>query len=54
MNVDPESLIPKLPSPQELKPFPSQLSIIYKGHTARVRCLAVDPRGIWLASGTFL
>jgi len=29
LNVDPESLVPKLPSPQDLKPFPNAKMILY-------------------------
>ncbi|KAJ3397808.1 Ribosome biogenesis protein 1 [Lobulomyces angularis] len=51
INVDQESLIPKLPDPKDLQPFPYTLSIIYKGHTGKVRSLSVDPNGHWLATG---
>lgn len=51
MNVDPESLIPKLPRPQDLQPYPTKQSILFKGHSARVTCISVDPTGLWLASG---
>lgn len=33
LNIDPESLVPKLPSPKDLQPFPSVLAIEYKGNT---------------------
>lgn len=36
INVDPQSLIPKLPKPQDLQPFPTTLLLRYTGHTARV------------------
>ena len=52
IQIDPESLVPKLPSPEDLKPFPSQLAVVYKGHTDKVRCISVDPSGVWLASGS--
>ncbi|RKP19791.1 BOP1NT-domain-containing protein [Rozella allomycis CSF55] len=52
INIDPESLIPKLPDPKELKPFPSILSVVYKGHSGRVRSVSVDPTGQWLVSGS--
>lgn len=48
---DPSILIPELPSPSELKPFPSQVSIDYHFHTTCVRTIAVSPNGAWLASG---
>ncbi|KAL8777680.1 MAG: hypothetical protein Q9213_007754 [Squamulea squamosa] len=51
LNIDPESLLPKLPSPEELRPFPTTCATIFRGHQGRVRSLAVDPSGIWLASG---
>jgi ribosome biogenesis protein ERB1 len=31
-----KDLIPKLPSPQKLRPFPSMQSIVYTGHTGKV------------------
>ncbi|EEH36039.1 eukaryotic ribosome biogenesis protein [Paracoccidioides lutzii Pb01] len=51
LNIDPESLLPKLPSPEELKPFPSTCATLFRGHQGRVRTLAIDPTGVWLASG---
>ncbi|KAL3489772.1 NUC169 domain-containing protein [Aspergillus germanicus] len=51
LNIDPESLLPKLPSPEELKPFPTACAAVFRGHKGRVRSLAVDPTGIWLATG---
>lgn len=51
VQVNPEDLLPKLPRPKDLQPFPSTESIVYKGHTGVVRCLAVDPTGQWIASG---
>jgi ribosome biogenesis protein ERB1 len=52
LDIDPESLIPKLPSPKDLRPFPTKLSIVYRGHEGRIRSFAVDPTGQWLASGS--
>lgn len=49
---DPDTLLPTLPSPRELKPFPDTFSILFqhpKG--ARVRCLCPDPTGNWLVTG---
>ncbi|KAI9796477.1 MAG: Ribosome biogenesis protein erb1 [Piccolia ochrophora] len=51
LNIDPESLLPKLPSPDELRPFPTTCATVFKGHEGRVRTLAIDPTGVWLASG---
>ncbi|XP_045192992.2 ribosome biogenesis protein bop1-like [Mercenaria mercenaria] len=52
MSVNPEDLIPKLPKPKDLQPFPTTQSIIYKGHTGLVRSISVDPSGQWLVSGS--
>lgn len=52
MHVDPESLIPKLPDPKDLEPYPSSLAVVYKGHSKRIRSISVDPTGQWVASGS--
>ena len=51
MHIDPETLVPKLPKPADLKPFPHQLAHRFVGHAGRVRCLAPHPTGQWLATG---
>ncbi|KAK8869603.1 ribosome biogenesis protein ERB1 [Kwoniella newhampshirensis] len=53
LNIDPESLIPKLPAPKELKPFPIACSVQYRhpGDT-RVRAVSTSPDGQWVASGS--
>lgn len=51
LNIDPNSLLPKLPRPDELKPFPTVCQTIFKGHEGRVRSVAFSPDGEWLASG---
>lgn len=48
---DPSKLIPELPSPNDLKPFPSQVSIDFNFHTTCVRAIAVSPNGAFLATG---
>ncbi|XP_078086270.1 ribosome biogenesis protein bop1 [Mustelus asterias] len=52
VNVDPEDLIPKLPKPKDLQPFPTTQALVYTGHTNLVRCISVSPSGQWLASGS--
>lgn len=52
LNIDPESLIPELPSPKDLRPFPIRCSTIYKGHTEKIRTISIDPQGLWLATGS--
>ena len=52
LNIDPESLVPKLPKPSELRPFPTEISVVFKGHDARICSISVDPSGQWLASAS--
>ncbi|KAG5484731.1 hypothetical protein LSCM1_06552 [Leishmania martiniquensis] len=49
--VDPEKLLPELPDPKDLRPYPEKLSFHYKGHTATVRSVSVSPNGQYLATG---
>ncbi|KAL4425519.1 hypothetical protein ABPG75_009535 [Micractinium tetrahymenae] len=49
---DPEVLVPKLPKPQDLQPFPVLLSVRYTGHAKPVRSVAPDATGQWLLSGS--
>jgi ribosome biogenesis protein ERB1 len=51
LNIDPSSLLPKLPRPEELKPFPTVTSVEFAGHNGRVRSVAIDPTGVFMASG---
>ena len=51
LNIDPDILIPKLPDPNTMKPFPVALNISYIGHNAPVLSLAVSPTGEYLATG---
>jgi len=52
LKVDPDDLIPKLPKPRDLQPFPTSENLIYCGHEAPVTCISVDPSGQWLVSGS--
>ncbi|KAG5483869.1 hypothetical protein CUR178_06866 [Leishmania enriettii] len=49
--VDPDKLLPELPDPKDLRPYPEKLSFYYKGHTATVRSVSVSPNGQYLATG---
>uniref|UniRef100_A0A3Q4HUE3 Ribosome biogenesis protein BOP1 n=1 Tax=Neolamprologus brichardi TaxID=32507 RepID=A0A3Q4HUE3_NEOBR len=51
VNVNPEDLIPQLPKPKDLQPFPTTQSLVYRGHSGLVRSISVSPSGQWLASG---
>ena len=44
-------LLPELPKPADLRPFPTVLAIEFKGHSSHVQCISVHPTGQWLASG---
>ncbi|KAF8845654.1 BOP1NT-domain-containing protein [Paxillus ammoniavirescens] len=51
LNIDPNSLIPKLPNPSSLRPFPVYRSLKYTHIKGRVRCASVSPDGAWVVSG---
>lgn len=48
---DPNVLIPELPSPNDLKPFPTRQSIDFNFHKSCVRSISISPCGRYLASG---
>jgi ribosome biogenesis protein ERB1 len=50
--VKPEDLIPTLPSPRDLRPFPSGRSSTFGPLPSRARSISVHPRGQWLLSGS--
>lgn len=45
-------MLPKLPSPKDLRPFPTHQSLSYEGHTARIRSISVHPSGLYALSGS--
>lgn len=49
--TDPNMLIPTLPSPNDLKPFPTVVSLDFNFHTTCVRSISISPCGRYLASG---
>ncbi|KAJ9422209.1 ribosome biogenesis protein ERB1 [Fusarium oxysporum] len=51
LNIDPNSLLPKLPRPEDLKPFPTLNQTIFRGHDGRVRSVSFSPDGEFVASG---
>jgi len=46
-----EDILPSLPKPEELKPFPTKENVNYKGHNSFVNALVCDPTGKFLISG---
>ena len=52
LNIDPETLVPKLPKPKELRPFPNDLCLQYLGHSKAVTSIDVSPDGQYLVSGS--
>jgi ribosome biogenesis protein ERB1 len=56
LNIDPESLVPKLPKANDLRPFPTAKCIQYKtpyegDEPPMIRCVAASPDGKYMASG---
>lgn len=52
LTIDAEYLIPKLPSPKDLQPFPTVESMVYTGHADMIRTISVEPNGEYLVSGS--
>ncbi|KAK3016328.1 hypothetical protein RJ639_007308 [Escallonia herrerae] len=52
INIDPESLKPKLPSRKDLKPYPTICYLEYRGHTGPVMSISTESSGQWIASGS--
>ena len=56
LNIDPESLVPRLPKANDLKPFPTAKCIEYKtpyegGKAPMIRSVSTSPDGQFMASG---
>jgi len=52
LTIQPEDLVPNLPKPEDLQPFPTVCSITMTGHSNMVRTLSVEPKGQYVASGS--
>ncbi|CAJ0963899.1 unnamed protein product, partial [Mesorhabditis belari] len=53
LNIEnPEQLLPDLPNPNDLRPFPTTLAFYMRGHLGQVRSISVEPeKGELVASG---
>lgn len=51
INIDPESLKPKLPNRKDLKPYPTTCYLEYRGHKDAVMSISTEANGQWIASG---
>lgn len=52
VHVDPQALIPELPKPKDLQPFPNHLSIVFKGHKSAIHSMSIHHGGQWLLSAS--
>ncbi len=52
LTIQPEDLVPQLPKPRDLQPFPTVCSMIFKGHKGLVRTISHDPSGQFFISGS--
>lgn len=52
ISVHPSDILPPLPNPKELRPFPTTEMLRMTGHRGKVLSIAPDPTGNWLVSGS--
>lgn len=54
IQMNPDDLLPVLPDPRDLKPFPTTKSLEFLGHAdgSSLTALSIDPTGQWLLSGS--
>jgi len=52
VKINPADLLPKLPNPSDLRPFPTFQAMKFEGHEGMIRTISIDPTGNWLASGS--
>jgi ribosome biogenesis protein ERB1 len=52
LNIDPESLVPVLPKPRELRPFPTTEALLYRIPNTKIRAISFSPDGQYFASGS--
>nr|CAD7573145.1 unnamed protein product [Timema californicum] len=52
LTIEPEELVPQLPNPRDLQPYPTVMSLVYEGHTDIVRSISIEPKGQYIVSGS--
>ncbi|CAB4059063.1 ERB1 [Lepeophtheirus salmonis] len=52
LTIQPEDLVPTLPNPKDLMPFPQVLGLTFLGHKNMIRSLSIESSGQYLASGS--
>ena len=52
LNIDPDSLIPDLPSPKDLRPFLFVVLLYMKVILVKLELFLLIPQGLWLATGS--
>ena len=50
IDIKESDLLPDLPNPDQLKPFPTKETIVYKGHTSSIKAICIDSFGNVLIS----
>ena len=50
LDLKENDILPDLPKPEELKPFPSKEIMLYKGHESSIKDICIDPSGNVLIS----
>lgn len=51
LTISASELVPRLPSPRELQPFPTGEALCLRGHAAPVRSVDFEPSGQYIVSG---
>ena len=52
LTIQPEDLVPQLPKPQDLQPFPQTCALTYKGHKNMIRTISPESKGQFVATGS--
>ncbi|KOB76137.1 Uncharacterized protein OBRU01_06296 [Operophtera brumata] len=52
LTISADELVPRLPSPRDLQPFPTGEALAFRGHARLVRSADFDPSGQYVVSGS--